>query len=87
VKIVYRGHEIDVRREQCMGGWSNLYYSIFRVSDGYECTSGFTEDTSSVRTYMGYMKERVDAELSEADPWGENADKYPLGYMQQRGAA
>lgn len=87
MKIVYRGHEIDVRREKCMGGWPMLYYSIFRVSDGYECTSGFTEDASPVRTYVGYMKERVDAELAEADPWLEKAKEYPLGYMQQRGAA
>lgn len=71
MKTVYRGYEIDVRRSRCMGGWPMLYYSIFRVSDGYECTSGFTEDTSPVRTYVGYMKERVDAELAEDDPWGE----------------
>ncbi len=87
MKVVYRGHEIDVRRERCMGGWPLLYYSIFRVSDGHECTSGFTEDTSPVRAYVGYMKERVDAELAEDDPWGEKASEYPLGYMQQRGAA
>lgn len=78
MKTEYRGHEIEVKRERCMGGWTMLYYSIFRISDGYECTSGCTEDTSPVRTYVGYMKERVDAELAEDDPWG---------YMQQRGAA
>lgn len=87
MKVVYRGHEIDVRRERCMGGRLMLYYSIFRVRDGHECTSGFTEDTSPVSTYVGYMKERVDAELSDPDPWGERASAYPLGYMQQRGAA
>lgn len=74
MKTVYRGHEIDVHREKCMGGWSLLYYSIFRVSDGRECLSGFTEDTSPVRIFMAYMKERVDAELAGADPWGERAD-------------
>ena len=71
MKATYKGHEIDVRRERCMGGWPMLYYSIFRVSDGCECTSGFTEDASTVREYVGYMKERIDAELSEADPWGQ----------------
>ena len=85
MKTVYKGHEIDVRRERCMGGWSQLYYSIFRLSDGHECTSGFTTDTSPVRTYVGYMRDRVDAELAGADPWGER--EYPAGYMQQRGAA
>ena len=73
MKVEYKGHEIDVWRERCLGGWPLLYYSIFRMSDGYECTSGFTEDTSPVRTYVGYMKKRIDAEIAEADPWGEKA--------------
>ena len=73
MKISYRGPEIDVKREPCMGGWPLLYYSIFRESDGYECLCGFTEDTSAVRTYIGYMKERVDAELADQEPWGAAA--------------
>ena len=87
MKTFYRGHEIEVKRQRSMGGWPMLYYSIFRASDGYECTSGCTEDSTPVREYLKYMKERVDNELAEADPWGEQADKYPPGYMQQRGAA
>lgn len=87
MKTVYKGYEIDVHRDRCMGGWSMLYYSIFRLSDGYECTSGCTEDTSPVRVYVGYMKDRIDAELADSDPWGEQSHKYQLGYMQQRGAA
>jgi len=55
-----------------MGGWSQLFYSIFRISDGYECTSGFTTDESPVHVYMKYMKERVDAELAEETPWGDD---------------
>ena len=66
---------------------SLLYYSIFRLSDGYECTSGFTEDTSRANVYVGYMRDRIDAELADPDPWGEKAKEYPCGYMQQRGAA
>lgn len=87
MRVVYRGHEIDVKRERCMGGQALLYYSVFRLSDSHECTSGFTEDTSPVSTYVRYMKARVDAELADADPWGEKAREYPCGYMQQRGAA
>lgn len=74
MKAVYKGHEIIVTRERCMGGWMQLYYSIFRLSDGYECTSGHTEDTSPVRTYIGYMKERIDTELAGDDPWCERED-------------
>lgn len=75
MKISYRGHEINVRRSRSMGGDYNIYFSIFRESDGYECTSGFTSDMSPVDVYMGYMRERVDAELAESDPWGEAADR------------
>lgn len=74
LKEVYRGHEIELSREKCLGGWDQLYYSIFRVSDGYECTSGFTSDESNLRTYMGYMRKRVDAELTSDDPWDEAAE-------------
>lgn len=87
MKIIYRGYEIDVRRERSMGGRSMLYYSIYRISDGYECVAGCTTDSSTVREYVRFMKERIDNELAEADPWGEEANKYRIGYMQQRGAA
>lgn len=87
MKGVHRGHEIEVRRERSLGGPPMLYYSVFRLADGYECTSGCTEDTSPVRTYVGYLKERINAELADPDPWGEKANAHPPGYMQQRGAA
>jgi hypothetical protein len=74
MKVIYRGHEIDVRRDKCMAGYSMLYYSIFRVSDWYECTSGFTEDSSTVHQYIKYMKERIDAELADVNPWGEKEE-------------
>jgi hypothetical protein len=74
VKGEYRGHEIEVTRERCMGGWDLLYYSIFRAADGYECTSGFSYDESPVRTFFGYMEQRVDDELATDDPWQEKAD-------------
>jgi hypothetical protein len=73
MKTLYRGYEISVRRERSMGGDDLLYYSIFRMRDGYECTSGFTTDSSSAPEYTAHMKDRIDAELSEADPWGERA--------------
>lgn len=72
MKLVYKGHEIDVHREKCLGGYTLLYYSIFRVSDGYECLSSFEDSAEKVRDMVGYLKERVDAELAEEDPWNEN---------------
>lgn len=73
MRAIYRGHEIKVWRERCMAGYPLLYYSIFRESDGYECTSGFTEGADTVRDFLGYMRERVDAELADPDPWLEKS--------------
>lgn len=71
MKATHRGHEITVKREQCLAGNPRLYVSIFRLSDGYECTS-FSEDSDEkIADMMRYMKERVDAELATDDPWME----------------
>jgi len=71
MKVSYRGFEIDAYRERSLGGEVLLYWSIFRESDQYECDSGFTYDSSPVKTYVGYLKQRVDAEMEELDPWQE----------------
>lgn len=71
MKAFYRGYDIDAHREMSLGGERLLYYSIFRRSDGYEATSGFSTGSDHVRDYIRYLKERVDVELAEADPWGE----------------
>ena len=68
---IHKGHEITVTREKSMAGYSMLYYSVFRVSDGHECTSGFSDSSETIKKFTGMMKERIDAELAEDDPWGE----------------
>ena len=60
MKVNYRGFDVDAHREKCMAGYPLLYYSVFRKSDGYELTSGYTEGSDTVREYIGYMKDRVD---------------------------
>lgn len=69
MRTVYRGHEIDVKRERCLGGYSMLYYSV--VLGDYECLSNFEDSAETVAKMTGYLKRRVDAELSEDMPWGE----------------
>lgn len=71
MKTVYRGHEIDVRRQKCLAGYDLLYFSIFRVNDGFECESSFTSGSDSVREMIRLLKDRVDTELAEDDPWME----------------
>lgn len=78
--VIYRGHEIDAHRAESMGGDDYLYYSIFRVSDGYELTSGFTGSLDTIEDYIGYMKERVDNYL--ANPREEHPDDSDEDYAR-----
>lgn len=71
MKTVYRGHEIDVRREECLGGWDRLYTTIIRSSDGFICTEFGENSEERVTDQVRYMKERIDAELATDDPWME----------------
>lgn len=64
MKLSYRGFEIDVRREESLGGDDTLYFSVFRESDAREMESSFTTGSDTVQEYVGYMKERVDEFLS-----------------------
>lgn len=71
MKVIYRGHEIEAKRERSMGGDRLLYFSVFRESDGLECVSGFTTGDDAVADFIGYLKNRVDAELATSAPWEE----------------
>lgn len=73
MKAIYRGHEITVTREKCMAGYALLYWSVFRASDGYECASGVEDSSETVAGMMSVLRDRVDAELEESDPWEEHA--------------
>ena len=58
MKTTYKGCEIEVFRDQCLGGWEMLFYSVF---DGnYEVTSGFSETNDTVREFIKDLKEMVD---------------------------
>ena len=54
-----------------MGGWQMLYYSIIRLSDGVGCMSGFEDSAEKVRDNIKQLKERIDNELADDDPWCE----------------
>lgn len=65
VKLKYRGHEIKVNRESNMSGEDTLFYSVFRVSDGYEVITDFTFSDASPQTYAEGLKTFVDNEFEQ----------------------
>ena len=74
MKTIYKGFEIDVRREKCLGGWSQLYWSVSRISDGWEMISDFADTEDTPATLTQCMKNRIDEylanpELYEVDGW------------------
>ena len=58
MKGKYKGCEINVTKEKCLGGWNMIYYSIY--DDGFEVTSGFSDSEDKVRDFYNDMKEIVD---------------------------
>ncbi len=73
IKASYKGYDIEVSKEGCLGGWEQTYFSIYRQSDGFECECSFSDDEDTLEDWVGFMKERIDAELAEDDPWEEKA--------------
>ena len=71
---LYRGHTITVTRERSMGGDVLLYLAIVRDADSYLCMEAPYSGSETVREMVRYMKQRVDAELRDDDPWGEQEE-------------
>jgi len=71
VKTKHKGYTITVDRSASQAGYSMLYWSIFRDSDDLECASGFEDSAETVRSLTGLLKQRVDSEVQEPVPFGE----------------
>ena len=76
MKVEYKGYEIEAKREQSMGGWENLYFSVYRISDGLEVVCSFTEGSDTEEEYIGYMKDRVDEFIMTKGDSEEMAELY-----------
>lgn len=68
----YKGYEIKAEREECMAGYELLYFSIYRIKDGFECLSSFEDSAETIEDKIEELKERIDNEHKEDDPWMEN---------------
>lgn len=79
MKASYRGYEIDAHRGESIGGDDYLYFTVMRESDGRFVVDDFTTGVDTEEDYIGYMKERIDSELADPDPWGEKAEERTWG--------
>lgn len=57
---VYKGYEINVERENCLGGWEQTYFSVFRISDGLSVIEDFSTGEDSLAYYVKMLQGRVD---------------------------
>jgi len=85
MKITYKGFDIEAKRERSMGGETLLYYFIFRQSDGFEVTSGFSYGTDKICDFISYLKDIADDFLEDPQaylpkPTYEEPENYEDSY-------
>lgn len=70
--VVYKGFEIDVKREECMAGYDLIYRNAVRLSDGYLFWGDFSDDADTVRTHVQMIKNRIDDYLANPQDYEED---------------
>ncbi len=60
MKIVYRGFELEAKRDKCLAGYSLLYYTAYRIKDGWGLVDSFGEIADSIRKVIASLKKHVD---------------------------
>lgn len=58
MKVMYKGCEIEVTKDKCLGGWKMIFYSVF--DNGFEVTSGFSESNDTIKEFVKDLKGLVD---------------------------
>lgn len=82
MKADYKGFEINVEREKCLGGWSMLYYTVMRKSDGYFLIDSFEDSEERVRDQVSFLKGVVDRYLIDPSEF-EDIDDETVGLINQ----
>lgn len=67
MKVIYKGFEIDVRREKCLAGYPLLYFTVMRLSDGWFFQDGFYDSEDTVKDTIEGMKNLVDDYLENPE--------------------
>lgn len=58
--IEYKGFKLKAEREKCMAGYNMVYYSAYRISDGWELCCRFSDSADTVREFIKDLKSIVD---------------------------
>lgn len=75
MKVDYRGFEIDVCREQSLAGYSMLYFTVMRESDGWFLIDSFSESDDTPEDMVEGFKKSVDDYLENPEDWDELDDE------------
>jgi hypothetical protein len=59
MKSNYKGFELDVKREKCLGGWNQVYVCAYHEEYG-EVISTHYDDEDTVATHMKDLKRDID---------------------------
>ncbi len=72
MKVSYKGFDLEVKREQAMGGWEQLYFTAVRKSDRWFFIDGFEDSGETIRDKIKQLKESVDDYLQNPKDYEEN---------------
>lgn len=67
----YKGFEIRASREMSLGGEELLYYSISRLSDGWEMESSFSSGEDSPLSMVNYLRGHVEDFINHPEDYDE----------------
>lgn len=69
MKTVYKGFEVEVKREKCLAGYPMLYFTVMRQSDGWYMIDSFSDSEDTVREMIADLKKSVDDYLENPEDW------------------
>lgn len=72
MKTTYKGFEIEAKREQALGGWTNIYYTVMRESDGWFLCDSFSESEDKIKDFIKDLKNTVDDYLQNPELYEED---------------
>lgn len=60
MKRIYRGFEIEAKREKSLGGWEQIYYTIISEDETLTLEDSFYDSEDKVLDFINGLKNVVD---------------------------